>query len=51
MEAARRVPDVEEEALTDHIVGLLYNNNGNMQACQACEHLYNLDPAYKPLLN
>jgi len=47
---ARRVPEVGEVALADLIVGLLHENNGHMCACQLCEHVYNLDPAYKPLL-
>jgi hypothetical protein len=44
--------EVEEEALADHIVGLLHENNGHMCASQmSClQHLDDLDPAYKPLL-
>jgi hypothetical protein len=38
------------EALADLIVGLLHESNGNMHASICCEHLYDLDPAYKPLL-
>ena len=50
MAAARRVPEVGEEALADLVVGILHENNGNMCACRAGQNLYNLDPAYKPLL-
>jgi hypothetical protein len=44
--------ELEEEALADHIVGLLHENNGHMCASQmSClQHLDDLDPAYKPLL-
>ena len=41
---------VGEEALADLIVGLLHENNGHMHATIFGQHLYNLDPAYKPLL-
>jgi hypothetical protein len=50
MAAARRVPEVGEEALADLVVGILHENNCNMCACRAGQNLYNLDPAYKPLL-
>ena len=39
-----------EEALADLVVSLLHENNGHMHASICCEHLYDLDPAYKPLL-
>jgi hypothetical protein len=41
---------VGEEALADLVVSLLHENNGHMHASICCEHLYDLDPAYKPLL-
>ena len=39
-----------EATIADLLVGLLHDNNGQMHASMCCEHLYALEPAYKPLI-